>query len=304
MHLSDLLKGLGRRWYVVALGLLATAALCFGAMRLVPVDYVAQSSVLLLPSSTTIGTGGNPYLALGGLQGVADVLARAMTDDAISAQIAPQGGTAKYTVERDATTNGPMLIIVATDVTRAGALATLDATLAQAPKVLSQLQKSVGAPSDALIGLGTITQDTIAQPVIKSQLRAVILSGVVGLALTVFSANLLDALLIRRRGTRRSAAASIATDAEPTGATSAATTAEKASHTLPAQHVEPPATSPSMVDASATPSTWHAITGGPQVEPSEDSRGRATRRSKLPGRTRSSSTTDDPRIAASAPRGD
>ena len=51
MYISDLLRGLGRRWYFLVLGLLATAALCVGAMRFVPVDYVAKSSVLLLPLS-------------------------------------------------------------------------------------------------------------------------------------------------------------------------------------------------------------------------------------------------------------
>ena len=291
MYLSDLLRGLGRRWYVVVLGLLATAALCVGAMRLVPVDYVAQSSVLLLPSSSTIGTGGNPYLALGGLQGAADVLARAMTDDTISTQIAPQGGTAEYTVERDTTTSGPMLIVMATDVTNDGAVATLDAALAQAPKLLSQLQSSVGAPSNTLIGLGTITQDTVAQPEIKSQLRAVILAGVVGLALTVFGTNLLDALLIRRRGPRRSTAALGATsDPEPD------VTAP------PEPHVDPTAMPTSPVEV--TPTAWHAITGGPQDAPAEAARARATLRAKTSERTHPASTTDDARIAASAPRGD
>ncbi|NMM31888.1 MAG: hypothetical protein HHJ10_12840, partial [Cellulomonas sp.] len=240
MYLSDLLRGLGRRWYFVVLGLLATAALSVGAMRLVPVDYVAQSSVLLLPSSSTVGTGGNPYLALGGLQGAADVLARAMTDDTISTHIAPQGSKVKYTVTRDTTTNGPMLIIMATDVTSDGALSTLNATLAQAPNVLRQLQSSVGAPSNTLIGLGTITQDTIAQPEIKSQLRAVILAGVVGLALTVFGTNLLDALVIRRkREPRTSEAVSTArSDAEPSA--------------------EP------MAPVVTTPTRWHTIAAGPQ----------------------------------------
>jgi hypothetical protein len=295
MYLSDLAKGLGRRWYFVVLGLLATAALCVGAMRLVPVDYIAKSSVLLLPSSSTIGTGGNPYLALGGLQVAADVLARAMTDDTITNQIAPQGGTAKYTVERDTTTSGPMLIVTATDVTNDGAVATLDAALAQAPKLLSRLQSSVGAPSDTLIGLGAITQDTIAEPVIKSQLRAVILAGVGGLALTVFGTNLLDALLIRRRGARQSTAArGVTSDAEPG--------VEPGVTALPEPHVEPTATPTPPV--AATPTAWHEITGGRQEAPAEAARARATLRAKTSEHTRPSSTTDDARIAASAPRGD
>lgn len=280
MYLSDFLRGLGRRWYFVILGLLATAALCVGAMRLVPVDYVAQSSMLLLPSSSTVGTGGNPYLALGGLQGAADVLARAMTDDTISTHIAPQGGKAKYTVTRDTTTNGPMLIIMATDVTSDGAVSTLNATLAQAPNVLRQLQSSVGAPSNTLIGLGTITQDTIAQPEIKSQLRAVILAGVVGLTLTVFGTNLLDALVIRRKREPRTSEAVSATrsDAEPRAEL--------------------------MTPVVTTPTRWHTIAAGPQDAPRKSFPARATLRSTSPERSRPSSTTDAAGIPASAPRSD
>ncbi|MGV8978124.1 MAG: hypothetical protein ACOH17_08780 [Cellulomonas sp.] len=296
MYLSDLVKGLSRRWYLVVLGLLATAALCVGAVRLVPVDYVAQSSVLLLPSSSTVGTGGNPYLALGGLQGAADVLARAMTDDTISTQIAPPGSTAKYTVERDTTTNGPMLIIMATDVTNAGAVATLDAALTRAPKVLSQLQSSVGAPSNTLIELGTITQDTVALPEIKSQLRAVILAGVVGLALTVFGTNVLDALLIRRRGNRRSTP----TSAPPA---EAAEQAGPITSALPEPQGEP--TTTTAPPAATTPTPWHAITGAPPGPPAEAARARAALRAKPSEQPPpSGSTTDDARIAASAPRGD
>ena len=203
MYLSDLLAGLGRRWYVLALGLIATAALCVGATILVPVDHVAKSSVLLLPPKSTVGTGGNPYLALGGLQAAADVLARAMTDGATVKEIAPLTGTASYTVQPDATTHGPMLVIEATDVSGAGAVATLDAILRRAPVVLHDLQSGVGAPTDSLIGLYPITHDVVADTVSKSQIRAVILAGVVGAALTLFGTTLLDAFLLRRGGGRR-----------------------------------------------------------------------------------------------------
>lgn len=199
MYLSDLLAGLRRRWYALLLGLTLTALLCVGAIRITPVEYVAQSSVLLLPPATTVGTGGNPYLALGGLQGAADVLARAMSGDEISQEIAPPSGTATYTFQPDATTNGPMLVIEVRDISNDGALATLDSLLIKSPEVLKDLQVKVAAPEDSLIRIGTITRPVDAEPDSKAQLRSLIVALAVGVAITLFGTTLLDGYLLRRR---------------------------------------------------------------------------------------------------------
>jgi len=198
VYLSDLLRSLGRRWYVVLIGLLATGVLSVGALRLVPVQHVATSSLLLLPPTNTVGAGGNPYLALGGLQAAADVLSRALGDDTVSERIAPVGGPATYTVASDHTTSGPILYIEVTDSTDAGAVATLGEVIDAAPGILRKLQSDVGAPTESLMSVETITRDTISTPQNKSQQRAVILVAVVGLAGTVLGTNLLNSLLVRR----------------------------------------------------------------------------------------------------------
>lgn len=202
MYLKDLLDALRRRWYVIVIGLLATVGLVSFAATLAPVEYVAKSSVLLLPPQNTVGAGGNPYLALGGLQAAADVLARAMTDTATVAELAPPQGTASYTVEPDATTNSPMLVIKSTDASPAGSLKTLSAVLVRAPAVLRGLQKEVGAPADALINLSTITHDTIAQADYKNEIRLMVVAAALGLAVSFFGASLLDGFLIRRASSR------------------------------------------------------------------------------------------------------
>ena len=208
MYLSDVLVGIARRWYVVVVGLLATGALCWGAILVVPVQYVATSSLLILPPASTVGTGGNPYLALGGLQSAADVLARALTDSTVTERIAPQSGKASYTVVSDHSTSGPILDIEVTDVTGGGAISKLGAVLGEAPAILHKLQTDVGAPSTTMMTVATITKDAVAQSQNKSQLRAVILAGVVGLAVTFFGANLLDAFLLRRAARRSGQTAS------------------------------------------------------------------------------------------------
>jgi hypothetical protein len=199
VNLSDLLIGLRRRWYAVVVGLAITAGLCVGAVKVTPAEYVAQSSVLLLPPASTVGTGGNPYLALGGLQGAADVLARAMSGEAMSSEVTPSNGTATYTFEPDATTNGPMLVIETRDVTDAGALAVLNDLLTRAPDVLKDLQVQVGAPGGSLIRLGTVTRDAAPLTERKAQIRSLIIALVVGIAILLFGTNLLDGYLLRRR---------------------------------------------------------------------------------------------------------
>ena len=80
---------LRRRWYVVALGLLVTVALGFGASQAAKPTYEAKSVLLLLPPSS--GNGDNPYLNLGAISGVTDVLNQALSGPEIDAQMHAQG---------------------------------------------------------------------------------------------------------------------------------------------------------------------------------------------------------------------
>lgn len=200
MSLSELLAGLRRRWYAAVAGLLLTIGFCVAALSLVAVQYEANSTVLLIPPTTTVGAGGNPYLALGGLQGAADVVARAMSGASVSNEVTPPGGSASYTFQVDATSSAPMLVIQAQDSSAAGAIATLDGLLAKAPQVLNALQTQVGAPPKSFINVGPITKDKIPVVNRKNQTRAVVVAGVVGLAVMLFGTNLLDGYLVKRSG--------------------------------------------------------------------------------------------------------
>ena len=202
VYLSDLLAGLRRRWYAVLIGLAITGALLFGALKVTPVEYVAQSSILLIPPTKVEVTGGNPYLSLGGIQGAADVLARAMSGEEVSEEVAPSTGTATYTFQPDATTNAPMLVIEARDVSPEGAVATLGSLLIKAPQVLQELQVQVDAPATFQIQISVVTEDESATPDRKSLIRSAIVAVVAGIAITLFGTNLLDGYLLRRRARR------------------------------------------------------------------------------------------------------
>lgn len=215
MYLHDLQAGLRRRWWAVVVGLLATAGLCYMALTYVPAEQEAKASVLLLPPRSTVGSEGNPYLVMGGLQPAADVLARALNDGQIHESLAPPHGPADFVVERDAASSGPVLVVDVTGTDPGATIAMLNDVLGAMPDLLDKLQLDVSAPTNSLITLATVASDAEAVPSTKSQMRAVLVAAAGGLAVTVFGTYMLDGLLVRRRQQREERRASAAQSAVP-----------------------------------------------------------------------------------------
>lgn len=215
---SDLPRIMRQRWYFTIIGLLVTIALCGLASMAVPVKYQAKAQILVLPPKTSVGTGGNPYLALGGLQAAADVLARAMSDGDTFRQLQEAGITGNYTVARDLTTSGPVLLVDADNSSPALALQTLRAILAQAAPRLTQLQDSLSVPLNTRLTTNIFTQDSTAAPQRKSQIRAILVALAAGIFATVLLVSAGDSLLLRRsrrRLARKNAAVGAAGDEPP-----------------------------------------------------------------------------------------
>lgn len=208
---SDLPRIMVQRWYFTLIGLLITVTLCGLAALAVPVKYQAKAQILVLPPHTSVGTGGNPYLALGGLQAASDVLARAMSDGKTFQLLRSEGITGTYTVARDLTTSGPILLVAADDSTPEGALSTLNGILAQAAPRLAALQDDLNVPQSTRLTSDVFTQDTAASTQRKSQIRAVLVGFAGGVFVTIMLVSAADSVLTRRR--RRRAAAK---PAEPT----------------------------------------------------------------------------------------
>ena len=197
MFLSDW-RILLRRWYVVVAGLVVTAGLCVAAATLVPPHYEVKTSVVLLPGPTTVGKGGNPYLSLGNLEGVAAILARAMSDGAVTQKLLKQGASKDYLVATDPTTAGPVLLITSDAKTAADSLKTRELILKELPVRLSVLQESAQVPTRSLISLSTLSQDEQPTMVRKSQIRALFLAFALGICTTLGCAALLDGWLRRK----------------------------------------------------------------------------------------------------------
>src|SRR5665647_3312257 len=216
MYLADLLPSLRRRWWAVSLGLLATLGLGYMALTLVPIEYVARSSMLLLPPESTLETTSNPYLGLGGLQPAADVLSRALNDGAVHEALAPRDGTATFTVDRDTTSSGPLVLVEVTDVSSTGAAATLDAVVAEMHLTLKKLQEEVGVPEIELIDVVDVARDMTPEPDNKTQIRAILVAVALGLGGTLFGTDLLDGWLVRRRQGRMEGQAAEASSSDHT----------------------------------------------------------------------------------------
>jgi hypothetical protein len=199
---SDLPRIMRQRWYFTLVGLLVTLLLCGLAAIAVPVKYQARAQILVLPPHTSVGTGGNPYLALGGLQAASDVLARAMSDGKTYQLLRSQGVTGTYTVARDLTTSGPILLVVAEDSTATGALNTLNGILSQAAPRLSQLQDDLSVPENTRLTSNVFTQDSVAGIQRKSQLRAILVAFAGGVFVTIMLVSAADSVLTRRRRRR------------------------------------------------------------------------------------------------------
>lgn len=195
----EVLRALGRRWYVVVAGLLVTGALSYGALATSPPEYHARGLVLLLPSQTAVGKGGNPFLQLSGLEQPAGILVASFSSAPARAEVAERSPTADYTIGIDDSTRGP---VIAVDVTAASAKETLDTLnhlVTRIPQELDRLQTQVKAPSGADIGSMALTVDTKADVSRAGTIRMVIAALVAGLVATGAAGYAIDALIQRKR---------------------------------------------------------------------------------------------------------
>ncbi len=223
MSVSEWPRTLIRRWYLTVLGLAVTVGLVAAAVIAVPVSYEAKAYVVVIPPANSTSNSDNPLLGLTGLTSAADVLARAMSDPSKVNKLKQQGVTGKYTVVRDLTTDGPVLVVTANLDDSSGVLRELKLILADMPSTLSTVQQSASVSKRDQIGLLTLSIADKPTSDRKSQLRAVIVAVVVGLLLTMLIVSVGDRL-IRRRSRRRVMDAAAAPSAADTPAQQAPAT--------------------------------------------------------------------------------
>jgi hypothetical protein len=198
MSVRDLLRSLARRWYLLVVGCLMTAGLCFGAFHLVNPTYEAHGSVLLLPPKTSVGKRGNPYLYLGGLGQAGEVLSARLNTAEVLDPIKAQHPGTTLEIGPDATTTGPILSVTATGGSDVAAMGSLARALQTVPQVLARLQDDLRVPATSRITVLDLTTDAVATPLTKARDRAVIALAALGFAGSLLLTGFLDGLLAAR----------------------------------------------------------------------------------------------------------
>src|SRR5690606_26564077 len=128
-----------------------------------PPQYNARGLVLLLPSESAVGEGGNPFLNLGGLEQPAGILVAYFSSAPARAEVQQQSETAEYLVGIDDSTRGPVIVIDVTDNAPQKALDVLGYIADRIPEELATLQDQVDAPADSVITSIPLIADTKAQ---------------------------------------------------------------------------------------------------------------------------------------------
>jgi hypothetical protein len=205
MFLTDIPRALVRCWYIVVVGLLATGAMIFGATKVTQKEYSVISEVLLLPPPSSVPAGDNPYLSLGGLNAMGDILARAMQDGEATNALKAAGLTSEVTFARDQNSAAPIMMLSTVSSSPQTAVDDSVIFLNQIPITLKSVQAHASVPQNAYVSSTIIVkpQDVIASS--KSQLRSMMVAGVAGLAFTLLLTGLADRLLHRRLTGRRAA---------------------------------------------------------------------------------------------------
>lgn len=198
MNLADTLRGLWRRWYIVLPGILITAAVAAGAWSMITPGHVRSSTQLLIPGPESMPVGANPYLFLGGLSPAADVLVRAAGSENARNEVMEDFPGVEIKISRDVSTAGPIVLISVTADSDATAEEVLGLLIDRASTTLDELQESERIAAENRVTLLPITVDSQSVLNQRSRFIAVAATGLVGMALTLFVAGLVDGLSRRR----------------------------------------------------------------------------------------------------------
>ena len=203
MRVKEILAALGRRWWLVLIGLLTTGGLVYSVFQYYPATYQITSRILLLPPKSTVLETGNPYLQLGGLREAVDMLGVSLSTQTTLLDLKQISKVAKVEVGADPAASAPILLIDVQDPSPEAALLIRDRLLSLVDERLDGLQQGIGVPVANRVTSTIVSSDVEAEEVGRDQLRAAVAVAVAGAALTLVLAVVLDAAILRRRERRR-----------------------------------------------------------------------------------------------------
>lgn len=239
MQLRTVLASLARRWYLVVAGILVTGLLCMSVQMSAPEKYKSQASLVLMPSSQSIGDAGNPYLYLGGMSEALDILIRKITSQPVRERLLANFGSATYVAEPDRGTSGAILVITTTADNPEATMALLKAVMDETPRSLNEMQEALDVAVPARITTMSLLVDRQAVPEVKARTQLVLIAGAGGVGLTLLLSVLVDGLLMTRARKREASRKATPSDdgAAPMDGQGTAQHAPARSRTLPPKEV-------------------------------------------------------------------
>jgi hypothetical protein len=204
MKLADVIGALRRRWYIVLTSILLAVGAASFAWTTVPPQYERSGTQLLLPGLATIPEDANPYLYVGGLYQIADVIVRAVGPEDISAAVQEYPGT-EVAVTRDQAA-GAVVIVTVTASSDEAATAVLDDMLVVTEETLQELQDDQSIPDNERVSFTPLTKSAESVVVQKTRMLVTALAGIGVLVLGAGITMLVDNLLRSRRRAHRSTA--------------------------------------------------------------------------------------------------
>lgn len=215
MNPAETLRGLLRRWYITFPGILIAAVLAVSAWFVIPPGYERSATQLLLPGAASLPENSNPLLFLGGLSYATDVLVRAVGAENVLGEISKEYPGTEISIVRDGSSSGPFILITVTAPTDAEAGAVLTALVDETAVVLADLQQGELIAADNRITVVPITVDTESVLQQRDRLVAVGGVGIVGVAISLLLASLVDGLSRQRRASAKPESAAPEGEGEP-----------------------------------------------------------------------------------------
>lgn len=240
MNLSQTVRSMLRRWYILVAGLLVAAGLAFSVWDRVPPTYTRTSTQILLPGEGSIPTGSNPYLFVGGLAPTADILVRGLASNDVIGEAIEGHPATTVQVVRDPTTSGPVIVVAVESESDASAEAVLAAMDRRTASLLDSLQAEENIPEKRRISVVPVSLDTEGTINQKTRMMFTGAAGIAIVMLTVLVAAFVEGVSRHRRARRGAAQQTSPTPDDGTSSSPADPEEASPSPATPSSPVSPP----------------------------------------------------------------
>jgi hypothetical protein len=203
MWLRDMISSLWRRWYVIVALLLITVGLCFLVKQSVPSTYRAHANLVLMPSTSTVGPEGNPFLALMGMGQALDILSVEVSASNSAEPFLRSYPGVSYVAEPDRGSSGSIIRVTVEGDNAERIIPALEDVVALVPKTLTAMQDEQKVPAASRIGLMTLVVDETPTEDSKAKSLAMISAASGGIALSILLTGFVDGRMLARAQTRK-----------------------------------------------------------------------------------------------------